>query len=67
MQELDDLEAGRCYVLLGDRETWDEVQGCVVRFATQAQADEQEWGDPIAGYRDISIDELVRHYLDKVG
>lgn len=63
MPELTDLEAGRCFVLLGDCETWDEVQGCVVRFSTQAQEDEREWGDRIEGYRDISIEELVRHYL----
>lgn len=67
MRELDDLAAGRCHVLLSDCETFDEVEGCVVRFSTQEQEDSREWGDRIEGYRDISIQELVRHYLDKVG
>ena len=63
MPELTDLEAGRCYVILGDGETWDTVTDCKVRFATAEQEDLQEWGDPIDGYRDINIEELVRHYL----
>lgn len=67
MAEADDLAEGRCYVLLNDRETWDEADGCIVRFSTQAQADDQEWGDPIVGYRDISVGELIRHYLETKG
>lgn len=67
MPELNDLEAGRCFVLLSDCETWDTVQDCVVRFSTQEQEDDREWGDRIDGYRDISIEELVRHYLATKG
>ena len=63
MPELTDLEAGRCFVLLGDGETWDTVEDCKVRFVSAEQEDLREWGDPIDGYRDISIEELVRHYL----
>jgi hypothetical protein len=63
MPELTDLEQGRCFVLLSDGETFDGVQDCVVRFLTPKQEDVREWGDPIKGYRDISIEELVRHYL----
>lgn len=63
MQELTDLEAGRCYVILGDGETWDTVEDCKVRFLTAKQEADTEWGDPIPGYRDIRIEELVRHYL----
>jgi hypothetical protein len=63
MPELNDLEQGRCFVLLSDCETWDTVQDCVVRFSTEAQEEDREWGDRIEGYRDISIEELVRHYL----
>ena len=63
MNELTDLEAGRCYVILGDGETWDTASDCKVRFVTAEQEALQEWGDPIDGYRDISIEELVRHYL----
>jgi hypothetical protein len=66
MPELTDLEQGRCFVLLGDSETWDTAQDCVVRFSTAAQEDSREWGDPVKGYRDISIEELVRHYLKGV-
>ena len=66
MPELTDLEQGRCFVLLGDSETWDTVQDCVVRFVTAEQDDLREWGDRIEGYRDISIEELVRHYLKGV-
>jgi hypothetical protein len=67
MPELTDLEQGRCFVLLSDCETWDTVQDCVVRFSTAEQDAEHEWGDPIKGYRDISIEELVRHYLATKG
>ena len=65
MPELTDLEAGRCYVILSDGETWDTVDECdpKVRFVTAEQEDDREWGDRIEGYRDISIQELVRHYL----
>jgi hypothetical protein len=42
------------------------VQDCVVRFVTAEQEDLREWGDPVKGYRDISIEELVRHYLKGV-
>jgi hypothetical protein len=63
--ELTDLEQGRCFVLLADGETWDTVQDCVVRFSTAEQ--DAEWGDRIEGYRDISIEELVRHYLATKG
>jgi hypothetical protein len=65
--ELTDLEHGRCFVLLSDCETWDTVQDCVVRFSTAEQDAEHEWGDRIEGYRDISIEELVRHYLSTTG
>ncbi len=67
MPELTDLEQGRCFVLLSDCETFDDVQGCVVRFMDEQAHDEWEWGDRIEGYRDISIDELVRHYLATKG
>lgn len=64
MPELEDMAAGRCHVILSDGETNDEVSGCVVRFSTAEQEDAREWGDKPEGYRDISIDELVRHYLE---
>ena len=66
MPELTDLEQGRCFVLLSDGETWDTVGDCVVRFVSAEQEDLREWGDPVKGYRDISIEELVRHYLKEV-
>jgi hypothetical protein len=66
MPELTDLEQGRCFVLLSDGETWDTVLDCVVRFVTEEQDSLHEWGDRIEGYRDISIEELVRHYLKGV-
>jgi hypothetical protein len=65
--ELTDLYLGRCFVLLSDGETYDTVQDCVVRFSTAEQDAEHEWGDRIEGYRDISIEELVRHYLATKG
>jgi hypothetical protein len=67
MPELTDLEQGRCFVLLSDGETWDAVSDCVVRFVTEEQDSLHEWGDRIEGYRDISIEELVRHYLATKG
>jgi hypothetical protein len=67
MSELTDLYLGRCFVLLSDGETWDTVQDCVVRFSTAEQDAEHEWGGRIEGYRDISIEELVRHYLSTTG
>jgi hypothetical protein len=67
MPELTDLVQGRCFVLLSDGETFDGVQDCVVRFSTAEQDAEHEWGDRIEGYRDISIEELVRHYLATKG
>ena len=67
MPELTDLYLGRCFVLLSDGETYDTVQDCVVRFSTAEQDAEHEWGDRIEGYRDISIEELVRHYLATKG
>lgn len=67
MSEVQDMEAGRCYVLLSDGDTWDEVTDCVVRFVTQEQDDEREWGDRIEGYRDISVADLVKHYLETKG
>jgi hypothetical protein len=67
MPELTDLEQGRCFVLLSDGETWDTVSDCVVRFVTEEQDSLHEWGDRIEGYRDISIEELVRHYLATKG
>jgi hypothetical protein len=67
MPELTDLEQGRCFVLLSDGETFDGVQGCVVRFITPKQEYAREWGDPLEGYRVISIEELVRHYLATKG
>jgi hypothetical protein len=67
MRELTDLEAGRCFVILGDGETWDSVTDCKVRFSTEGQDEAHEWGDRIEGYRDISIEELVRHYLATKG
>jgi hypothetical protein len=65
--ELTDLEQGRCFVLLSDGETYDTVQDCVVRFSTAEQDAEHEWGDGIEVYRDITIEELVRHYLATKG
>jgi len=67
MPELTDLEQGRCFVLLSDGETWDTVLDCVVRFSTAEQEEGREWGDRIEGYRDISIEELVRNYLATKG
>ena len=67
MKELADLEAGRCFVILGDDETWDTVTDCRVRFATEEQDAAHEWGDTVEGYRDIHIEELVRHYLATKG
>lgn len=63
MRELTDLEAGRCFVILGDGETWDTVTDCKVRFSTEGQDPTWDWGDNIENYRDLSIEELVRHYL----
>ena len=63
MREVTDLDGGRCLVILGDGETHDGVGGCMVRFATQDQIDAWEQGDYVEGYRDISIEDLVRHYL----
>jgi hypothetical protein len=63
MKELADLEAGRCFVILGDGETHDTVGDCKVRFSTEGQEATREWGDNVEGYRDIHVEELVRHYL----
>jgi hypothetical protein len=67
MRELTDLEAGRCFVILGDGETCDSVTDCKVRFSTEGQDAAHEWGDNIEGYRDLYIEELVRHYLATKG
>jgi hypothetical protein len=67
MREVTDLDGSRCFVILGDGETWDTVSDCLVRFVTAEQESLQEWGDPIEGYRDISIEDLVRHYLATKG
>lgn len=69
MSEVTDLDAGRCHVILSDGETWDTVADGdpKVRFCTEQQDADQEWGDPIVGYRDISVEELVRHYLATKG
>ena len=67
MRELTDLEAGRCFVILGDGETHDTVGDCKVRFATAGQESAREWGDNVEGYRDLYIEELVRHYLATKG
>jgi hypothetical protein len=67
MPELTDLEQGRCFVLLSDDETFDDVRGCCVRFMDEATQDDWVWGDRVKGYRDIPIEELVRHYLATKG
>lgn len=64
MRELTDLDNGRCFVILSDGETHDTVGDCCkVRFSTEGQEAAREWGDNVDGYRDIYIEELVRHYL----
>lgn len=67
MPELTDLDGGRCYVVLSDDETYDEMTGCFVRFCTEEEDDARVYDDPgmscPKGYRDISIEDLVRHYL----